>query len=134
MNPGDSRSRARIERILKELKAGDLDQWQLAGRIVINKSTSVREYIRYLVNKKKVIHVVDWVRPSGAGPYIPVLRFGPGKNKPKPVALTMDQRKKNYRAAIKADPERHEAHLRRQRALRRKPPKPDDMLAWVFRK
>jgi len=134
MNPGDSRSRARIERILKELKAGDLDQWQLAERIVLNKSTSVREYVWFLVNDRKLIHVVDWVRPAGAGPYIPVLRFGPGENKPKPVALTVEQRKKNYRATIKADPERHEAHLRRQRALRRKPPKPDAMLAWVFRK
>jgi hypothetical protein len=134
MNPGDVRSRARIDRILKELKVGDLNQWQLAERIVLNKSTSIREYIRYLANEQKLIHVVDWVRPAGAGPYIPVLRYGPGENKPKPLAKTQSQIKADSYAKLRKDPERHEAYLRRQRALRRKPPKPDDMLAWVFRK
>ena len=129
MNPGDCRSRARLERILRELKTADLDQWQIADRIVIARHNGIRNYIRLLVERGQ-IHIIKWTRYSQHdGPYIPVLRYGPGVNVPKPKAKTRADR---Y-ATLKADKMAYDISIAKSTARNRKPPKPDDMLAWVFK-
>jgi hypothetical protein len=131
MNPNDTRSKYRIERIKELLKAGPLDQWQIRDKVVMS-SRHVRDYILYMVDAK-LIHVIDWRRYVDAGPPIPVVRMGPGVNVPKPEPTPMKDKKKRQRAKLKKDPEAYEKFRKKENARRRQQPKPDDLLGWVFK-
>lgn len=133
MNPGDPRSRRRIEQITAALKERDTAQWELADRLVIGHHASVAAYVNHFL-ERDLAHVVGWSRRSGNGPFVPVLRLGKGESVPKPAAKTRSQIRRDAYQKLKKDPEKYERHLRGQRALRRVPPKPDEWLSWVFRK
>lgn len=133
MNPADVRSRRRIEQITAALKERDTAQWELADRLVIGHHASVGAYVQHFLDNG-LAHVVGWSRRSDNGPFVPVLRLGKGISIPKPAAKTRSQIRQESYQRLKQDPERYERHLKGQRALRRPPPKPDELLQWMFRK
>jgi hypothetical protein len=132
MKVADVRTRERVKKITVALKGRDMNQWEIADHIALQRN-SVRGYITYFLNND-LAHVVDWTRGGNDGPYIPVLRSGPGKSVPKPAAKTGAHRKADSYARLKKDPERYERYLMGQRVLRRKPPMPDELLSWMFQK
>lgn len=117
MKPTDVRSAYRLERIRKLLIAGDQSLAEISVGIFI-RYESTRPYIDYLVEHEEA-HIVGWVQPSGRGPYMPVLRNGKGRSKPRPEWMLNIEKRRRARKRLKKDPEKYEAHLAAERVRTR---------------
>lgn len=113
MKPTDCRSIYRLDRIRKLLLVGDQSLAEISASIFI-RYESTRPYIDYLIECDEA-HIVGWVQPSGRGPYMPVLRRGKGKSKPKPEWKSNIEKRRRARQSLKKDRERYEAHLAAER-------------------
>ncbi|MFP3556389.1 hypothetical protein SB861_37600 [Paraburkholderia sp. SIMBA_049] len=83
------------QRILNALKTGDMTVSEVHQFHLPDMArSSVHEAIERL-HKAGEIHRSKWYRT--VGPLAPVYRFGPGKDKPKPKALSEAQRTARYR-------------------------------------
>lgn len=97
------------QRILDALKTGDMSVSEIHQFHLPDMArTTVLEAAERL-RKAGEIHRSKWYRT--VGPLAPVYRFGPGKDKPKPKALTEAQRTARYRTE-------HDTEVRVKRAAR----------------
>jgi len=92
-----------------------------------------KKYGRQLLAQKR-IYIAEWRPCDGTlGQRAQVFRVGnlPNVKRPKAKPRTLVQRQSRARRR-KADPEQHAARLDRANTRRRKPPKPDLLLAAFF--
>ena len=121
MNPSHPLTVRRLEAIQQALRKGDMNLHEIADTVFMSMRW-VRDYITYLHEEQKAVHIADWIyRKGGRHEYpVAVFRFGPGRDKKKPPPTTAQQKGVLLRKRRNADPDRRDVYLARDRARKRK--------------
>lgn len=132
MNPAHPLTVRRLAAIQQALREQDLNLHEIADKVFMSWRWA-REYVTYLHEEQKVIHIVNWIcRKGGSHEYpVAVYRFGPGRDKKKPAAQTPREKAALLRKRRNADEDRRDVFLSRDRARKRKI-KPDPLVGALF--
>ncbi len=87
---------ASYQSILRALEYEDLTVVQMSRKLNADRSTLQKALLK--LTEWKIVHVHDWLPPSGSGQWTRIYRIGQGVNKKRPAAKPGAELAREYRA------------------------------------
>ena len=130
MNIDNPLTKYRIGLVADALAAGPLSVHQLAPKIFLCYAQAWR--LLKGMHEQRLAHVAKWVvHSTPRETRVAAYAMGPGKDVPKPKRLKPQQRQARYKARIRADADRLDVFLAKNRARKRKPAR-DPLITAMF--
>lgn len=130
MNADNSLTKYRLEQIAAALQAGPLCAHDLAPKAFLC-FEQTRRYLQFM-HGEGLVHIEKWpIRRTPRETRVAAYELGPGKDAPKPKRLTPQKRQARYKARIRADGDRLDVFLSKNRAAKRKPRR-DPLITAMF--
>lgn len=130
MNADHPLTKYRMDAIAAALQAGPLCAHALAPKVFLC-FEQARRYLQFM-HSQGLVHVAKWpLRRTPRATRVAAYAIGAGKDVPQPKPRTQSQRQARYKSKLRADPERLDVQMAKNRAAKRKPRR-DPLITAMF--